>query len=402
MKRKIILTTLLLLSILPCLRGQRKEMSQARSYLKSGKDFDKAEKLMEDLLSKDSLNRMNPKIYLILYQAVSKQYEAGNEKLYLKEKYDTSLLFNLTKKMFAILEALDSVDMATNGFKGKKLDYRDKHAAELNSYRPNLYFGGAYYIRKKDFKTAFSFFDAYLNCGKQPLFDKYKYWETDSRMSDAAFWATYCGFKLNSPDSTLMYADIALKDTTTHRAALVYVSNAYNILGAKDKYRQLLKTGFAKYKDSPYFFSHLMDCYTTDNELDSALYIVNKALQTDGDNTLFLFAKSTVLLNKGCYDECITVGDTLINLNDTLPDAYYNVGTAYINKGLALIRKEKSRQGRAGLKALYRKALPYMERYRKLAPQAKNKWGPALYRIYLMLNMGKEFDEIDALLNEEN
>ena len=56
----------------------------------------------------------------------------------------------------------------------------------------------------------------------------------------------------------------------------------------------------------------------------------------------------------------------------------------------------------SGLKALYRKALPYMERYRKLAPQAKNKWGPALYRIYLMLNMGKEFDEIDALLNEEN
>ena len=86
MKRKIILTTLLLLSVLPCLRGQRKEMSQARSYLKSGKDFDKAEKLMEDLLSKDSSNRMNPKIYLILYQAVSKQYEAGNEKLYLKEK----------------------------------------------------------------------------------------------------------------------------------------------------------------------------------------------------------------------------------------------------------------------------------------------------------------------------
>ena len=52
MKRKIILTTLLLLSVLPCLRGQRKEMSQARSYLKSGKDFDKAEKLMEDKVDK--------------------------------------------------------------------------------------------------------------------------------------------------------------------------------------------------------------------------------------------------------------------------------------------------------------------------------------------------------------
>ncbi len=41
-----------------------------------------------------------------------------------------------------------------------------------------------------------------------------------------------------------------------------------------------------------------------------------------------------------------------------------------------------------------------MERYRKLAPQQKQKWGPALYRIYLNLNMGKQFDEIDRLLKE--
>ena len=110
--RKLVIITLLLLSITPCLRGQRKEMSQARSYIKSGKDYDKAEKLMVELLSKDSLNRMNPKIYLLLYQAVLKQYEAGNEKLYLNQQYDTASLFNITKRMFAVLEALDSVDAA--------------------------------------------------------------------------------------------------------------------------------------------------------------------------------------------------------------------------------------------------------------------------------------------------
>ena len=71
-------------------------MSQARSYIKSGKDYDKAEKLMVELLSKDSLNRMNPKIYLLLYQAVLKQYEAGNEKLYLNQQYDSASLFNMT------------------------------------------------------------------------------------------------------------------------------------------------------------------------------------------------------------------------------------------------------------------------------------------------------------------
>ena len=41
-----------------------------------------------------------------------------------------------------------------------------------------------------------------------------------------------------------------------------------------------------------------------------------------------------------------------------------------------------------------------MERYRKLAPAQQQKWAPALYKIYLNLNMGKQFDEIDKLLKK--
>jgi hypothetical protein len=41
-----------------------------------------------------------------------------------------------------------------------------------------------------------------------------------------------------------------------------------------------------------------------------------------------------------------------------------------------------------------------MEHYRQLAPNEMNKWGPALYRIYLNLNMGRQFDEIDRLLKK--
>ena len=85
-KQKTIALLLLLLMITPCLRAQKKELSQARSYIKSGKDFDKAEKLMTDLLEKDSANRTNEKVYLTWFQAVTKQYEAANEKLYLKQQ----------------------------------------------------------------------------------------------------------------------------------------------------------------------------------------------------------------------------------------------------------------------------------------------------------------------------
>ena len=86
-KQKLIL--LLLTMITPCLWAQKKELSQARSYIKSGKDYDKAEKLMTGLLANPN-HRTNIKVYATWYDAVSGQYAQANEKLYLKQAYDTA------------------------------------------------------------------------------------------------------------------------------------------------------------------------------------------------------------------------------------------------------------------------------------------------------------------------
>ena len=49
--------------------------------------------------------------------------------------------------------------------------------------------------------------------------------------------------------------------------------------------------------------------------------------------------------------------------------------------------------------AYYEKALPYIEKYKELMPDSKEKWLAPLYTIYLNLNMGKEFDIIDRIRN---
>ena len=48
--------------------------------------------------------------------------------------------------------------------------------------------------------------------------------------------------------------------------------------------------------------------------------------------------------------------------------------------------------------ASYRGALPYMEQYRRMAPNDQSRWLLPLYTIYLNLNMGKEFEEMDNLM----
>ena len=69
--------------------AQRKQIGEARTILKSGKNLEQAEKLMTDLL-KDSANQQNVRIYDIWLQSVEKQYLAINEKMYIKQKVEAA------------------------------------------------------------------------------------------------------------------------------------------------------------------------------------------------------------------------------------------------------------------------------------------------------------------------
>ncbi len=393
-QRHTLRVLLLLLMITPCLAlAQKKELSQARSYIKSGKDYDKVEKLMTDLL-KDSANRDNKRIYLLWFEAVRAQYLQANERIYLKQKQDTAVFFDLCRRMFTILETLDSVDMQPDSKGRVSLEYRQKHAELLNGYRPNLFGAGIYHIRKSDYKQAFDYFDKYIECDARPLFTGYHYDSTDVRMPEAAYWATYSAFKLHDPVLTLRHRRLALRDSSRRETTLQYMAEARNWLNDEELYVKTLEEGFCHYPLSPYFFPRLYDAYVQHGRLDKALELSDSALAVSDSMQLFLFAKSTTLLRMERYGESIKVSDQLIQLNDTLAEPYFNAGTAYLNIALKLNPRKDKKQ----LKQIYQKTRFYMERYRQLMPNEKSKWGPALYRIYLNLNMGRQFDEIDRLL----
>ena len=360
--KKSFLAICLMLLVVPGY-AQRKQIGEARTILLRGKDFAKAEKMMTDLL-KDSVHRDNKRIYDVWLQAVEKQYAQLNEKMYIKQKVDTAQLFTLTQR--------------------------------LSGYRPNLFFGGAYYIRKQDFRKAFNFFESYIDCDRQPLFEGYDLLNTDPRMGEAAYWATYCGYRMNDPLLSLRYVDLARRDTARLENTLQYIAEAGQRLGNDSLYRAALWEGFCRDVKSPYFFPRLMDSYTSQGNYKMADKVVDEALQADSLNELFLFAKSTVLLNLQRYADCLRYSERLLALNPDASDAYYNAGLACVNIAQNIDHRKYKKQ----VKRMYQRALPYMEAYRRLVPDAKDKWGPALYRIYFNLNMGKQFDEVDKILKK--
>lgn len=398
MQRRFLLFIFLSLSV-SLVWSQKKELSQARTYIKSGKDLDKAEKLMVDLL-KNPENRTNPKIYLTWYETVIMQYQAANEKLYLKQKYDTAAFFNLTRRMFQITESFDSLDAQPN--KKGKIDpgYRKSHAETMNQLRPNLYFGGTYNLRRNNYAQAFDFFETYIDADRQPLFTGYDYHKNDSLMPTAAYWATLCGYRMNDVARTLKYHKLALEDPSKAVYVRQYVCEAYQWQQNDSSYLAALEDGFVHHPDYPYFFPRLADYYNARGDFESTLLLASNALVHQPGKPLFLLAKSLALLNLERYDDCIAVSESLIQQCDTLPEAHFNIATCYLNQALTLEQKNEPRLYRNQINELYKKALPYMETYRKLAPDDKHRWAPALYRIYLNLNMGKQFEEIDRLLRK--
>ncbi len=377
--------------------AQKKEISQAKDWVKKGNNLVQAETNMQNLL-KDSVNRCNEKVWLILFDAVRKQYEQDNEKLYLKQQSDTSKLFINARKMFLILEAFDSVEVAND----KTPKYRKKHADYLNSYRANIYNGGMFFSKKQDYAKAFDFFDTYIDCHQQPIFTDIDF-ANDTKLSRASFMALYCGYKLADANKTLKYKDLAKSDAENLDLTLQYLAETFKSENDTASYIKTLNEGFIKYPKSMYFFPRLYDYHFKTGDMNTTLRLCDSALSSDSTNNVVLFAKSTVLLRQDKFDECIAICKKLIAKNDSLSGPNLNIGLAYYNQAVNMENSSKhSRKNRNAINALFKNALPFMQRYRQLAPSEVSKWALPLYTIYLNLNMGKEFDEIDNIIKKGN
>ena len=204
----------------------RADIDKAKTYIKSGKDFDKAEKLMVALLE-DSANHDNIRIYTTWYESVLGQYNAANEKLYLKQKYDTAAFYNLTRHLQEVAVELDALDVRPD----KKGRVRPLHRAEnaelLNPLRINIYYGGTWNVRKGDYEKGYTFFNDYLEAAHLPLFEAYHYEQKDSLLPTAAYWATLCGFMMQDAERTLKYSELALKESAKAIFTLQYMCEAY-------------------------------------------------------------------------------------------------------------------------------------------------------------------------------
>lgn len=381
-------------------KQMKTDVETVKTNLKSGRDLEKMETLVRKHLN-DSLFQGEVSLYALLADVVKKQYEAGNEKMYLKAKVDTASLMKTGRRMFLACMKLDSLDAKPNEKGVSSPAYRKRNAEYLAPYRNNIFKGGLYFFAHGDWKEAWNMFDTYLDCHNKPLFEASKLDSINDHY--AAYVAVVSANNFNNLSMATKYEDMALKYEPAKLVTLTILSELCRQHNDTARYIKYLKHGFRFSPYSGYFFPHLIDYYTEKSDYVNALKYTDEALAKDSLNELFVLAKHSILMDTKQYDDALEYGERLLEKNDSIEQPNYNVGyILYLRAQEAMkMGGVPYRQRMANAQKYYKQCKPYMERYRRLRPKEVKRWKPVLYDVYLNLNMGKEFAELENVDDKE-
>ena len=381
----------------------QKAYKPVKAALKA-KNADEALKLVAEL-EKDSLRVGDPKLYKMGIDAYLIMNDAENEKIYLKQAYDTIKFFQSTYGIFYYVMKCDSAENALVQSGKRKRKFRKGNLSLLQLHYANLHAGSRYFYINKNWKESMRFLRMYVDVYTSGIWEAVGEPAPKRRWYRNAYLYMKCAFKEKAYQEVFRYKDCLLSDSALRKSSLEYMAASSELLGDTAAFLGYLNQGLADYPDDSFFFSNLEDYYFQRGQYEVALALSEKMLEVDSLNTLFLEGKSLSLLNLRRYREAIAASLKCLAVNDSLPMPYYYIGASYCNlandiKLPANINVLLYRQTAEELRTLYTSARPYLERYRQLKPDDKERWAPLLYKVYLGLNMGKQFEEMDAILKQ--
>ena len=382
-------------------------LKQAREALKKRQNLEQAASNLLAEAAKPTTSRKNKiECYQLAAECSQRINDAENMKLYLKQKYDTTKFFSTIYDLTQRVLLADSVG-CTPDAKGRVAPVGRKRNRELLlRYRPNMLAGANWFYRRGQFSQAFTFFDTYVALAHTPILEADELEQTDSMLPLAAYLAVISAHGSANPAGVIRHASLAQKAGQRSEVVQELVVRAWDTRGDSAQWEAALWQGLRTYPRHPFFFTRLIDHLFVKGELDKGMAVADSMLAVDRREPLYWYAKSLIYMKQHNDSAVIAACDSCLACDSNYVDALYNKGIAALN--LAVIQAESActdlrraecRRQQKAVKDCYRRALHPMERVRQLQPDSSGRWAPALYRIYLNLNMGKEFDEMDEILN---
>ena len=414
MKKSYVVLILCTFLVLPGYSANKKEKAQkpvkmstlykaASTAIKNASGQDGASTNLINALSRPELkNKDKAEIFYTAAKLYESSNSVENRKAYLKQQYDTAMFLNTLLTMYEQLRLCDSVDAVPNAQQKVRLKYSKKTNDLRQKHIKNILNGSKFFLRKGDYASAYGYIDAFYT---------YTTSKRDSLLYRLAYQAALCGYLTNQPKHTLKYIDKAIEAASRGDKPILqeYKVRTYALLKNDSLWVRELHTGVNLYPEYDYFFVNLIDWYNSQRMTREACELADSLIQVvSAEKAIYWYTKCKMKLMENDYEACIQFADSTIKRDPAYVDAYYNKGISYLN--MAVIKKDTAcnnikdkrfAEDRKAIQELYAQAMPCMEKVRELQPDMVDRWASPLYRIYLNLNKGKEFDEMDKILKKK-
>lgn len=348
--------------------------------------------------------KLRPKLYAYAVEANVQLNDQQNEKIYLKQAYDTVQFFCTIYGIYDNVLRCDSAERTLLAHDGTPMHYQKPHGTLLRKYYRNLVAGGRFYFTRGRYAEAIPFLRHAVDVPRMPV------WGSEGRKVRRHVQAS-CGvmlvrsaFLTKNYALARQYAEAALQDTTvSRRSIMAYLARTEQILGDTAAYVDYLRRGIEEYPSEPFFFAELVDHYADLDDYEMTLSLAERMLAKDSTNYYFLMAEALSLMHLERNREAVDYFGKALEADSTNADTYYYIGACYCNlaKSTLLPTNISSADYKVAQKTrrdYYILARTPLETYRQLRPDDAVRWAPLLYDIYFTLNQGDRFAELDEIM----
>lgn len=347
-------------------------------------------------------------LYFTAAQVQCKINDLVNERIYLKQEYDTTTYYNSIYLAYQYVAICDSLERTTNQAKSGKYRFRKPGKKILHNYRKNLLNGGRYYMVNKRFKEAAQYLNLYLYSAEYPMTSKDFSEENDSMYTRVAYWALAANFQSGNYATVVHYAPVAFKYNRNHEYIQEYVCRSRLALNDSAAWERELKTGVEKFPEHTYFFTALQECFGRKGKYNEALSYADSMIAHNNRNAEYWHAKAFACLHLKRWEKCVESANNVLEIDNTNADAYYIKGLAYCNMAedannamnTSDLQSDVYQENKEHMIECYTLARHPLEVARSLSPKKVAYWAPLLYQVYLNLNCGTEFSEIETVVNK--
>ena len=380
-------------------------VKEFKNYYKTN-NYSKASDVINNAFSKFTETYDDYEFLLLAFNASYQQYLQENRKFFLNNKGDTIVFFNHVLNSFKYGLRCDSLVNSTTINKKKKNKISKEVLDKIFALRLNLLSGGKFYLMKKKYDLAFSFFDLYMSSAQNRIFNKLQneYFTINDDSISVAKLTVHSAYGCKKYREVLRYLPLAISDTTRREILLEIGSKSASISQDTLCYYSLLHQGFNEYSDNEYFRTYLIQYYHNSNKYDDAIAVIDKCIELDSLNTKYWKLKGNELLVQEKRDSAKSIFIHVVELDpydfetaSILGNIYLKEAHEFYSSNNLIIDSPDYSKNRNTLVNLYNSAQKYFEIAYKLRPTQPELWKEGLMEVYLKLNKGDELRKIESI-----